>query len=179
MSTVILKGGSTQDEILAIDLAKLGLRKEDMFADIGCGTGKVAIAAAAVAGKVLAVDRRPEAITFARSAAERSGRGNITFFEGEAVDFLAGLDRLDCAFVGGSGQIEKVIDLLAEKVDRTIVVNAVLISTLYATIERMKRQEIFREAIHVQVSRSHEMEGRTMFRPIDPVYIVVGGRSPR
>jgi cobalt-precorrin-6B (C15)-methyltransferase len=79
--------------------------------------------------------------------------------------------------VGGSGQLADVLDLLAHKVDRTIVVNAVLIETLSIAMEQMKKNGIFREAIHVQVSRSHELGGRSMFRPIDPVYIVVGERS--
>jgi cobalt-precorrin-6B (C15)-methyltransferase len=179
MATGELKGGSTQDEILAIDLAKLGLQKTDVVADIGCGTGKVSLAVAERVKRVYAVDRRPEAIALARSAAEQSGKNNITFFEGEAVDFLSGLDRLDCAFVGGSGQLEEVLELLAEKVNRTVVVNAVLIQTLHTAIMGMKKQGIFQEAIHVQVSRSRDLEGRTMFRPIDPVFIVVGGRSPR
>ncbi len=178
MATSGLKGGSTQDEILAIDLAKLQLRQTDVVADIGCGSGKVSLAAAERAQRVFAVDRRPQAIAFARSAAKRSGNSNITFFEGEAIDFLSGIERLDCAFVGGSGQLADVLDLLAQKVDRTIVVNAVLIETLSIAMEQMKKNGIFREAIHVQVSRSHELEGRSMFRPIDPVYIVVGERSP-
>jgi cobalt-precorrin-6B (C15)-methyltransferase len=179
MPTTTLKGGSTQDEILAIDLEKLGLRGTDVIADIGCGTGKVALAAAERAERVFAVDRRPEAIAHARLNMERSGRDNITFFQGEALDFLTRTDRLDCAFVGGSGQLEEVLGLLAKKVDRTIVVNAVLIQTLSTAIRVMKKWGIFKEAIHVQVSRSHELEGQTMFRPIDPVYIIVGGRSPR
>jgi cobalt-precorrin-6B (C15)-methyltransferase len=179
MATTMLKGGSTQDEILAIDLAKLGLRRTDVVADIGCGSGKVSIAVAERTEKVFAVDRRPEAVAYARSAAERLGRNNITFFEGEAVDFLSGIDRLDCAFVGGSGQLAEVLEILAEKVERTIVVNAVLIQTVSTAIGSMKERGIFAEAIHVQVSRSYELGGKTMFRPIDPVYIVVGGRSPR
>jgi cobalt-precorrin-6B (C15)-methyltransferase len=179
MATTVLKGGSTQDEILAIDLSKLELRSTDVFADIGCGTGKVSLAAASRVEKVFAVDRSPEAVAYARSAAEWEGRDNITFFEGEAVEFLSGVDRLDCAFVGGSGQLAEMLELLAEKVERTIVVNAVLIPTLSTAIAVMKKRGIFREAIHVQVSRSHELEGQTMFRPLDPVYIVVGGRLPR
>lgn len=179
MATTTLKGGFTEDEILAIDLTKLGLRSSDVVADIGCGSGKVSIALASRAEKVFAVDRRPEAIAYTRSAAERLGSNNITFFEGEAVDFLSRVDRLDCAFVGGSGQLVEVLDLLAEKVERAIVVNAVLIQTLFTAIAIMKKRGIFREAIHVQVSRSHELEGQIMFRPIDPIYIVIGGRKPR
>ncbi|MDD1677706.1 MAG: methyltransferase domain-containing protein [Methanomicrobiales archaeon] len=177
--TTGLKGGSTQDEILAIDMAKLGLLRSDVVADIGCGSGKVSLVLAMRTKRVFAVDRRPEAIAYARSAAERSGVENITFYEGEAEDFLAGVDRLDCAFVGGSGRLAEVLALLAGKVDRTIVVNAVLIQTLSIAIAEMKKQGIFCEAIHVQVARSHDLGEQTMFRPIDPVYIVVGGRSSR
>jgi cobalt-precorrin-6B (C15)-methyltransferase len=177
MAITKLKGGFTQDEILAIDLAKLGLRKTDVVADLGCGTGKVSLAMAAEADRVFAVDRRMEAIAYARSEAERAGQNNITFYEGEALNFLAGIERLDCAFVGGSGHLAEVLDLLAEKVDRTLVVNAVLIETLSTAIAEMKKHRLLREVIHVQISRSYELEGKTMFRPIDPVYIVVGGRS--
>lgn len=176
MATTGLKGGETHDEILAIDMAKLGLRKSDIVADIGCGTGKVSLAAASIAQNVFAVDRRPEAIAYARSTAEKSGVENIIFFEGEAVDFLHQVDRLDCAFVGGSGQLEEVLALLSQKVSRSIVVNAVLIRTVDTAISVMKKEGIFKEAVHVQVSRSHAIGDSMMFRPIDPVYIIVGGR---
>jgi len=40
-----LSGGPTQDEILAISLSKLSPNKNEIMADIGCGTCKVSIAA--------------------------------------------------------------------------------------------------------------------------------------
>jgi cobalt-precorrin-6B (C15)-methyltransferase len=171
-----LKGGPTQDEIMAIALQKLSLRGTDCIADIGCGTGKVSVAASRLAGKVYAVDRRPEAIAFARRQAEVAGVKNITFYEGEALEFLQGIDRLDAAFVGGSQHLEEVIRLLARKVSGVIVVNAVLVHTLAEAIETMKSLGILREVVHVQVSRSHAIADSLMFKPIDPVYIIVGGK---
>ena len=41
-----LAGGPTQDEILAVSLFKLDLRNTDTVLEIGCGTGKVSVAAA-------------------------------------------------------------------------------------------------------------------------------------
>jgi cobalt-precorrin-6B (C15)-methyltransferase len=38
----------------------------------------------------------------------------------------------------------------------------------------MQRLGIFREAVHVQVSRSYPLGQSIMFKPIDPVYIIVG-----
>lgn len=170
-----LKGGPTEDEVMAVSLAKLGIRSGDRVADIGCGTGKVAIAVSEVAERVYAVDRRPEAIAYARGEASRANRGNIEFFEGDAVDVLPRLGSLDAAFVGGSRRLPEVLDLLAGQVRGRIVVNAVMVGTLHEAIAGMQRLGIFVEAVHLQVSRSAGIAGGTMFKPINPVYIVVGG----
>jgi cobalt-precorrin-6B (C15)-methyltransferase len=170
------KAGQTQDEVLGIDLVKLALRPDDCVLDIGCGSGKVAIAMAARVSGVSAVDRNGEAIAYARDRARKAERGNITFYHQEAVDFLAGASRFDCAFVGGSGRLAEVLALLADRVDRTIVVNAVLLATLQTAVTEMQRLGIFREALQVQVSRSYPIAGNFMWKPADPVYIIVGGR---
>lgn len=65
---------------MAISLFKMELRNGDTMLDLGCGTGKVSIAAARLAKKVYAVDRRPEAITYASDAAKRPGVTNIEFY---------------------------------------------------------------------------------------------------
>jgi cobalt-precorrin-6B (C15)-methyltransferase len=167
-------GGPTQDEIMAISLFKMGLSKNDVVLDLGCGTGKVSIALAQQAQKVYAVDRRPEAIRYAQDEAQKAGITNIEFFSGDAMDFLDTDLTFDCAFVGGSKQIAMVLPCLAQKVRRRIVVNVVLTSTLSTVVETMQRLDIFREVIHVQVSRSHGVGAGIMFKPIDPVYVIVG-----
>jgi cobalt-precorrin-6B (C15)-methyltransferase len=174
MDDVMPAGGPTQDEVMAISLFKMGLRPQDSLLDLGCGTGKVSITAAGFVQKVCAVDRRPEAIAYATGAAKTAGRTNIEFFSGEAIDFLASAPVFDCAFVGGSQQIETILPILSGKVRRVIVVNAVLVSTLAMVTATMQRLGIFREAVHVQVGRSHELGKSLMFKPIDPVYIIVG-----
>ncbi|WP_292392898.1 precorrin-6Y C5,15-methyltransferase (decarboxylating) subunit CbiT [Methanoculleus sp. UBA303] len=170
-----LKGGPTQDEVMAVSLAKLGIRPGDRVADVGCGTGKVAIAASKVAERVYAIDQRPEAVTYARQEAAVAGAGNIEFFEGDAVDVLPGIGRLDAAFVGGSRRLPEILDLLAANVQGRIVVNAVMVGTLSEAITSMQRLGIFIEAVHLQVSRSAGIAGGMMFKPVNPVYIIVGG----
>ncbi|MFA5221704.1 MAG: methyltransferase domain-containing protein [Methanoregula sp.] len=168
-------GGPTQDEIMAVSLFKMGLQSGDVMLDLGCGTGKVSRAAARVAKKVYAVDRRPEAIRYAQEQAAQAGLTNIEFFCGEARDFLKADLTFDCAFLGGSQQIGMFLPALSKKVRRTIVVNAVMVSTLASVIDVMQQTGIFTEAIQVQVSRSYGIAGSIMFKPIDPVYIIVGG----
>jgi len=161
---------------MAISLFKTGLKRGDIFADIGCGTGKVGITAARIAKRVYAIDRRGEAIACARSVAKHEAVSNIEFIEGEALDFLANAGNLDCAFVGGTKGLPGVLESLSRRVRGNVVVNAVKIETLYDAVLAMKKLGIFKEAISVQVCRSYDIAGGTMFKPIDPVYIIVGGQ---
>jgi cobalt-precorrin-6B (C15)-methyltransferase len=168
-----LPGGPTQDEILAVSLSRLGLCPADTVLEIGCGTGKVSVAMAKLVTKVYALDRRPEAIAVAAETARHAGVTNIDFFCTDAVDFLKNDGVFDCAFLGGTRDLATVLPLLAPKVKRTIVINAVMVSTLERAVATLKDLGIFIGVVQVQVSRSHDICGSIMFRPIDPVYIIV------
>lgn len=173
-----LPGGPTQPEVMAVSLAKLGIRHGDTVADIGCGTGSVTRHLAALTGAdgcVYAVDRRPEAMTCTRETC--GDLSQVKMFAGEALAFLASPhQRIDCAFCGGSRDIAEIITRLHAQGCRSIVVNAVLIETAVETIHTMQNLGIFLEAVHLQVSRSHELTERIMFKPINPIYIIHGGR---
>ncbi|HUW86161.1 MAG TPA: methyltransferase domain-containing protein [Methanoregula sp.] len=169
-----LSGGPTQDEIMAVSLFKLGLRSTDTVLEIGCGSGKVSIAAAQQATKIFSIDKRPEAIKTARESAQKATIHNIEFFCTDAADFLKSDRIYDCAFVGGTQHLDRILPVLAKKVRRTIVVNAVLLSTLAQAVATMQQLGIFCEVVQVQVARSHEIAGSIMFKPIDPVFVIVG-----
>ena len=168
-----LPGGPTQDEIMAVSLFKLGLHTSDTVLEIGCGTGKVSVAMANQAKKVYALDRRPEAILVATQTARQAGVANIEFSCTDAGDFLKNDQVFDCAFLGGTKNFADILPLLAKKVKRTIVINAVMVSTLERAVATLKGLGIFTEVVQVQVSRSYDIAGSIMFRPIDPVYIIV------
>jgi cobalt-precorrin-6B (C15)-methyltransferase len=169
-----LKGGPTQDEVMAISLFKLQIHDGDVMADVGCGTGKISIHAASRCRHVFTIDWRADAIAYAKQEIETAKRDNITLIHEDAVHALDEINALDCAFVGGSGNIETVLEKLNDKVHGRIVVNAVLLDTVSRTVKKMKELDIFIEVIHVQVSRSYELVDDLMFKPINPVFIIVG-----
>ena len=166
-------GGPTQDEVMAVSLFKLGLVSTDAVLEIGCGTGKVSVAIAKTVKKVYSLDKRPDAISLAKETARKAGVHNIEFFCTDAVDFLKGDRVFDCAFIGGTRNLAVIIPVLAERVRRTIVINAVLVDTLEQAVTTLKGLGIFTGVVQVQVSRSHEIAGSIMFKPIDPVYVIV------
>ncbi len=168
------QGTPTQPEIIAVALSKLELKPGDVFADIGCGSGSVSISVAGLVRQVYAIDNRDEAIRAAEDNIKECGITNIKVLKGEASQLLHGLD-MDCAFVGGSKNIERVLNVLMQKTSR-FVVSAVRIETAVEALEILKQNNIFRELIQVQISRGHELAGGTMFRPENPVFLIVGGK---
>ena len=113
----------------------------------------------------------------AKEAACRAGLSNIDFSCTDALGFLQGGQVFDCAFVGGTKNLGEILPVLVVQVRRTIVINAVMVSTLECAVKTLKDLGAFAEAVTVQVSRSHDIAGSIMFRPIDPVFIIVGRGS--
>lgn len=169
-----VKGGPTKPEIAVISLSKLHLTKNDVFADIGCGTGSISILAAGLTAEVYAIDSREEAITATLQNIESADIHNITILHGEAPAVLEDLPALDCAFIGGTRNITGVLGQLVKKVQGRIVVNAVRIRTASSIIRTMQVMGVFEEAVHVQIAKSYPLANDIAFRSINPVYIIVG-----
>jgi cobalt-precorrin-6B (C15)-methyltransferase len=166
-------GTPTQPEIIVLALSKLNIKTTDIFADIGCGSGSVSISAAYLAKRVYAIDNREEAIRAATENIRECGLTNVQVLKGEATQLLPDIE-VDCAFVGGSKNLEQVLEILMEKVPR-FVISAVRVETVFSALEIMKRNNIFKEMLHVQLSRGNELVGGTMLKPENPVFLIMGG----
>jgi cobalt-precorrin-6B (C15)-methyltransferase len=129
---------------------------------------------AKLAKRVYAVDRRPEAISVSTETARQAGASTIEFSCMDAENFLKNNQVFDCAFLGGTKNLALILPLLTARVKRTIVINAVLVSTLESAVRTLKDLGLFSEVVQVQVSRSYDIAGSIMFRPVDPVWIIVG-----
>lgn len=167
-------GGPTKPEIIAVSLFKLDLRDGDVFADVGCGTGLISIEAGRFAKnlKIYAMDARDVAVDAATRNFENFGVSNAEVFLGESSEVIRRLEKIDCAFVGGTKNITAVLDALIEKGARSIIVNAVRIETVVRVIEHMKKRGVYDETVHILASRGEELTGETMFKPENPVYIM-------
>ena len=166
-------GTPTQPEMITLALSKLHLKPAAVFADIGCGSGSVSIAAASMVKHVYAIDNRDEAVRAADHNIKECGIRNVSVLKGDAASVLTDID-IDCAFVGGSKNIEQVLALLIKKGAR-FVVSAVRIETAVLALGILKKNNRFREIMQIQLSRGHELGGGTMFKPENPVFLILGG----
>jgi len=166
-------GTPTQPEIITVALSKLALKPADVFADIGCGSGSVSIAAAPRVKHVYAIDKRDEAILATSENIKERGFNNVSVLKGDASPLLSELD-INCAFLGGSKNIERIIAILIEK-DTRFVVSAVRMETVALALEIIKKENRFKELLQIQLSRGTELAGGTMLKPENPVFIIVGG----
>ncbi len=167
-------GTPTQPEIIAVALSKLAPRPTDVFADIGCGSGSVSIAAAPLVKHVYAIDDRDEAVHATSENLKECGIDNVSVLKGNAALVLGNLE-IDCAFIGGSKNIERVLEILNKKAPVRFVVSAVRIEIVALALDIMKKNNSFKELLQIQLSRGNELSGGTMLKPENPVFLIVGG----
>ncbi len=171
----MLKGGPTQPEVIAIALEKLHIRYDETFADIGCGTGRVSVAASRYTNKIIAVDKRKDSIKVAQQNFNQAGVSDaITLVLGEAPAVLKQYDgTIDKAFIGGTANFKEVIRFLIPHCKR-LVLNAARFERAAESVWYMKDLGVFDEVLLITIARGYELKGLTAFESQNPVFMVVG-----
>ncbi|EMA53205.1 MULTISPECIES: precorrin-6Y C5,15-methyltransferase (decarboxylating) subunit CbiT [Halococcus] len=170
------KAGPTKSEVRAVLLGKLGLTPTDHFVEVGSCTGAVTIAAARRAGRITALERKPERLAVTeRNLAANDVTADVELREAEAPDGLP--EDADALFLGGSRNYEAVLDhAVATGVDR-IVMNVSRLEVAGAATAAFRERDLLDEVVQFQVSHGYELAGATSFDSQNPVYMLVGGAS--
>ncbi|WP_276302199.1 precorrin-6Y C5,15-methyltransferase (decarboxylating) subunit CbiT [Halorussus lipolyticus] len=172
------KAGPTKSEVRAVLLDKLDLRADDHFVEVGSCTGAVTIEAARRAGRVTALERKPERLETTRENLSANG---ITVVENETVmlreaEAPEGLpDDADALFLGGSRNFEEVLDHAVETGIETVVMNVSRLEVAGRAVEAFRDRDLLSEVVQLQVGHGYELAGATSFDAQNPVYMVVGG----
>lgn len=171
-------GTPTQPEIIAIALSKLDIKPNQVFVDVGCGSGSVSMAAAKFAEKVYAIDSRVEAIHAVSENIREKGLKNISVLKGDAKILLCDID-FDHAFIGGSKNISNILEIMIKKnktkSNMRFIVSAVKIETVSVTLDILKKNNCFKELLQIQLSKGKELSGGIMLKPENPIFLIVGG----
>ncbi|WGI17923.1 methyltransferase domain-containing protein [Methanonatronarchaeum sp. AMET-Sl] len=166
-----LKGTPTKEEVIGITIQKLNIQKNNRFLDIGCGSGAISKAASKHTKKIHGIDNRKKAIEISQKNCP-TGK----FHHGNASEIIPKLKPFDRIFIGGTKNIEQFYPKAIEKLkpNGKIIANAARLETTLKIQEKMKKQEIHKETIMINIAKSYELAEETAFKPQNPVFMVVG-----
>ncbi len=152
----------TKEEIRAIVISKLRLREDSCAIDVGCGSGSITveICLQAKVGKVYAIDIDSSAIELTEKNLIKFGV-KAELILSSAKDILPSLPKVDAVIIGGgSSDITQVTRLGIDRLKKggRIVVDTILVETLYDVIRTIKESEL----CEVDVTQAAIIKGKTL-----------------
>lgn len=172
----------TKSEVRDLSVTKLKLTDDAVVYDVGAGTGSVsvAMALAAVNGKVYAIEKEDPAAALIEENKIKFGTPNVIVVKGLAPEAMEDLPLPTHAFIGGSsGNLRQIVEcLLRKNPDIRIVINSVTIETMNETLQVIKDLNLVEEEFtNVTVAKARRLGRYHLMTGQNPVYIaVVRGR---
>jgi precorrin-6B C5,15-methyltransferase / cobalt-precorrin-6B C5,C15-methyltransferase len=172
----------TRQEIRAVTLAKLQIQNDLVLWDIGAGSGSVSIEAGNLMpnGKVYALEKNPQYLSFIRDNLKKFSAKNVMLVEAYAPEGIDELPNPDRVFIGGSGgMLDDIIDAVDRRLkpDGVIVLNAVTLDTLTKAVEFLEDHGYVVEVTCVNVAKTVGLTEYKMFESHNPVYVISARRN--
>ncbi len=167
----------TKSEVRAVTMSKLELVDEAVIYDIGGGSGSVSVECALLSrgSRVIAVERKAEAVELIRKNIKHFNVNNIDVVEGLAPCDISAYPPPSHVFIGGTaGNMNAIIEWLKEKSDSfRIVVNAVTVETVYEAITALKEEGFDDlDITQVAVSKGRKVGPKHLMEAHNPIYII-------
>lgn len=168
----------TKAEVRGTAVSKLNICPDSVVWDIGCGTGSVSVEAAfrCPDGKVMAIDKKADAVNLTIENAHLFGCDNIEAAEGICPEKTKDMPIPDKVFIGGSsGNMEAIFEAVYSKnMGADIVVTAVSLETLNEAVQCFERFSVMPEIVQLAVTRTKKIGTHTMLQAQNPVFIISG-----
>jgi cobalt-precorrin-6B (C15)-methyltransferase len=167
----------TKEDVRALAVSKLRLKEGYDVIEVGTGSGSltVEICLQVKSGKVYSIDLNPEAIELARRNLERFGT-NAQLILSHAQNVISSLPMVDAIAIGGTlGETEEIIKLSLQRLKSggRIVIDTILIETLFKTLAALKQHELIdMEITQAIICKSRSVSTGTMLLARNPVTII-------
>lgn len=166
----------TKEEVRILSMAKLELKEDSSFLDIGAGTGSISVQASKIctSGKIISIEKDREALEVLYKNKEKFNCDNLSIIEGEALECEEDINTFfDGIFIGGSGgNLQDIIRKYSLKLkdNGKMVLNFITIDNLYKAMETLK--EIGFKVSCAQISVSKTKGSTYMLFSNNPIFIV-------
>lgn len=173
----------TKEEVRQAAVCKLRLHADSLVWDIGAGTGSVSVecALAARAGRVFAIEDKPERMGLVARNAERLGASNVCCVLGRAPEALASLPAPTHAFIGGTqGELAGIVEaVLGANPKARLVIAAVCVETLSQALECCRTYGLGDvEVVQLSVARARRAGQLHLMAANNPVWLVSAQGAP-
>lgn len=173
----------TKREIRQAIMNEAKIETDSIIADIGSGTGSIAIEAALGAenGRVYAIERNPIGIELIKKNANKFNVSDrVSIVHALAPEGLNNLPQLDIAFIGGSGgKLNQIIQEITAKLkhDGKIIITAVTMETGYQALTILKEQGLEYYGYQMQINRFRKAGPYHLLKPESPIFIIVATKK--
>ncbi len=161
----------TKEEIRAVSIGKLNLDKNDIVVDVGCGSGGMTVEIAKRCKFVYAIDYLDDAIELTKQNLAKFNIKNCQVIKGKAEDVLDELE-FNKAFIGGTKNIEKIIEILDKKGINHIVANTIVLENAVKIMNELENKGYDVEAVNVFISYAKKIPSGHMFLAKNPITII-------
>jgi cobalt-precorrin-6B (C15)-methyltransferase len=168
--------GPTKEEVRCLVMCKAQISPEDTVVDVGCGSGGLTLESVLRAGKVISLDKNPEAISITRKNLEKQGYSSeVQLIEGDALSIIKSLHSFDVLIVGGSsGDLPLIIKEGYEKLKKKgrIVITSILLETRVEAVSTLKKMGMTPDVVEVTIAKGKLTERGTMMMGRNPITII-------
>lgn len=167
----------TRREIRLLSLCYLELHRQDVFWDVGAGSGSVSIEAACLNPtiEVFAIDKDEEAYRNLQENVRTFGALGVHPVAGTAPDVFAQLPDPDAVFVGGSGgKLEAILAAALQRLkpDGRLVINCITLDNLARGWTWLRDHDAQPQATSVQLAHSRPLGDLYSLKPDSPLFIL-------
>ncbi|MDD3553314.1 MAG: precorrin-6y C5,15-methyltransferase (decarboxylating) subunit CbiE [Deltaproteobacteria bacterium] len=170
----------TKREVRTIAVSRLMPLHDQIFWDIGAGSGSIGLEASLFLpkGMVFCVEKDAQRCLMIEENRKKYGRLNVKTIQGNAPECLADLPDPHRIFIGGGGErLQDILDICWQRLEihGKLVVSVILLQNICIA------QEFFQdknpEAIHIQISRSRALASSAYAKAENPVWLFVAEKA--
>lgn len=168
----------TKEEVRAVSISKMNLKKDSTVLDVGAGTGSISIEIALKykESMIYSIEKKEDRIKLMNKNIKKFNVKNIVPITGMAPNDLPNDILFDAIIVGGSsGNMEEILKYSYKslKPNGVVIINTITIENLYKGLDYIKKSDFINsEVTQMSIAKSKSISNLTLMMGQNPIFII-------